>query len=96
MTPANFPNDAAFGAGGRKLTFSKSCALDTQNYAAALNDFNDYFLLGFRYYETGEEQKQVLETLINHPKRELLSKMLIEVGELSENFNDPLGELYEP
>ncbi|WP_121812082.1 HsdM family class I SAM-dependent methyltransferase [Mucilaginibacter kameinonensis] len=67
----------------------------TQNEAAALNDFLDYFLLAFRYHETAEEQKPALETLINHPKRELLSKMLIEVGELSENFNDPLGELCE-
>ncbi|QTE35881.1 N-6 DNA methylase [Mucilaginibacter gossypii] len=67
----------------------------TQNYAVALNDFIDYFLLGFRYYETGDEQKQALETLISHPKRKLLSNMLIEVGERFENFNDPLGELYE-
>lgn len=67
----------------------------TQSYAEALNDFIDYFLLGFRLHETNEEQQKALETMASHPKRQQLTAMFVEVGELAEGFNDPVGYLFE-
>lgn len=66
-----------------------------QNYSTAFSDLLDHFLIGFKYYESEEEQANALNQLAVYKKKELHRALLIEIGELAEGFNDPLGELYE-
>ena len=66
-----------------------------QNYANAFNQLLDYFLLAFRFNETKESRQSSLETLSLNLKKDLLMSIITEVGELAEEFGDPLGALYE-
>ncbi|HEY8892207.1 MAG TPA: N-6 DNA methylase [Clostridium sp.] len=51
-------------------------------------------MLPFKKYSTIDEQSQALETYKTHPKVEQLVNLVTLIGDLSEDFNDPLGELY--
>ncbi|RZK27018.1 MAG: SAM-dependent DNA methyltransferase [Flavobacterium sp.] len=65
-----------------------------QSYATAFTEMLDWMLLPFKMCDTQEEQKQALERYQGHPKTGLLVKLLTEIGDLSEGYRDPLGELY--
>lgn len=66
-----------------------------QNYSTAFSDLLEYFLIAFKFYETEEEQASALNQLTSYKKKETLITLLTEIGELSEGFEDPLGELYQ-
>lgn len=52
-------------------------------------------LLPFRKWDSAELQNQALETYQTHPKAIHLVKLLELIGDASEGFCDPLGELYQ-
>jgi type I restriction-modification system DNA methylase subunit len=67
----------------------------TQNHGTAFSDILDFFLLSFKLYYTQEDRRESLERITTHPKKEQLAALFSEIGELSEGFRDPIGELYE-
>lgn len=66
-----------------------------QSYSTAFSDLLDHFLIAFKYYENEEAQDKALNQLATHKKKEVHVALLTEIGELAEDFNDPLGELFE-
>ena len=65
-----------------------------QSLHTAFTELLDWTLLPFKKYESAELQTQALETYQNHPKVTQLVSLLSIIGDLSEGFEDPLGELY--
>jgi type I restriction-modification system DNA methylase subunit len=65
-----------------------------QNRAKAFEDLLDAFLLPFRLCETEEERDDQLQKISNFPRNNTLAPLLAMLGELLEEFSDPLGELY--
>ncbi|MGY3215287.1 N-6 DNA methylase [Mucilaginibacter sp. HD30] len=65
-----------------------------QSLHTAFTDMLDWMLLPFKRYDTVDEQRNALETYQSHPKVEQLVKLITLIGDLSENFRDPLGELF--
>lgn len=51
-------------------------------------------MLPFKKYESTALQTQALETYQNHPKVTQLVSLVSIIGDISEGFEDPLGELY--
>lgn len=66
-----------------------------QSLHTAFTDLLDWTLLPFRKWDNADQQNQALETYQNHPKVTQLVKLLELIGEASEGFCDPLGELYQ-
>jgi type I restriction-modification system DNA methylase subunit len=66
-----------------------------QNYSAAFSAMLDYFLIAFKYYKTEEDQAAAIHQLTTYQKKDEHIALLTEIGELSEGFEDPLGDLYE-
>jgi uncharacterized protein (DUF983 family) len=60
----------------------------------AFTELLDWTLLPFKRYEDNLQQQNALDTYRNHPKVNELVELIKIVGDLSENFCDPLGELY--
>jgi len=60
----------------------------------AFTELLDWTLLPFKKYNTNDEQNQALEKYKSHPKVDQLVKLITLIGDLSEDFNDPIGELY--
>ena len=60
----------------------------------AFTELLDWTLLPFKMYNTSDQQNQALETYKSHPKVEQLVNLVTIIGDLSEEFNDPIGELY--
>jgi len=54
----------------------------------------DWTLLPFKMHKSQEEQNEALDKYRNHSKVQQLVTLVTLVGEISENFSDPLGELY--
>ena len=54
----------------------------------------DWTLLPFKKNESAELQTQALEAYQNHPRVTQLVTLINLIGDLSEDFEDPLGELY--
>ncbi|MDR3695600.1 N-6 DNA methylase [Mucilaginibacter sp.] len=65
-----------------------------QSLHTAFTEFLDWTLLPFKMYNTSDQQNQALETYKSHPKVEQLVNLVTLIGDLSEDFNDPIGELY--
>lgn len=65
-----------------------------QHLHSAFTELLDWMLLPFKKYNTIEEQNHALETYRTHPKVTQLTTLITLIGDLSENFQDPLGELY--
>jgi len=65
-----------------------------QSLHTAFTDMLDWTLLPFKRYDAADEQRKALENYQSHPKVEQLVKLITLIGELSENFRDPLGELF--
>ena len=66
-----------------------------QSIHSAFTDLLDWMLLPFKIHETVEAQQQALEIYQTHPKATQLATLLTLIGDGSENFADPLGELYQ-
>jgi hypothetical protein len=65
-----------------------------QSLHTAFAELLDWTLLPFKKYESAELRTQALETYQNHPKVTDLVTLINIIGDLSEGFEDPLGELY--
>ncbi len=66
-----------------------------QSLHSAFTGLLDWTLLPFKKWDNAEQQKHALETYQSHPKATKLVKLLELIGEASEGFRDPLGELYQ-
>lgn len=66
-----------------------------QNYSTAFSDLLDHVLITFKFHETEEEQITALQQLARYKKKDEHIALLTEIGEVSEGFEDPLGELYQ-
>lgn len=66
-----------------------------QSLNTAFTALLDWTLLPFRKWDNAEQQNHALETYQNHPKPKQLVTLLELIGEASEGFRDPLGELYQ-
>jgi hypothetical protein len=64
-----------------------------QSLSGAFTEMLDWFLLPFKKWETVELQNTALETYKSHSKVNQLVKLITLIGDLSEGFCDPLGEL---
>jgi len=65
-----------------------------QSLHTAFTDLLDWTLLPFKRYEDELQQQTALETYRNHKNVNELVGLVKLVGDLSEGFADPLGELY--
>lgn len=65
-----------------------------QSLHTAFTELLGWTLLPFKKWDIAELQNNALETHQSHPKVDQLAKLIIIIGDLSEGFNDPLGELY--
>lgn len=65
-----------------------------QSQATAFTEMLDKFLLPFKLCTTQEESEAQTQQIITCPRKDTLAPLLQMLGELSEGFNDPLGELY--
>ena len=65
-----------------------------QSLHTAFTDMLDWMLLPFKRYDAADEQRKALEKYQSHPKVENLVKLITLIGELSEGYRDPLGELH--
>ena len=65
-----------------------------KSVASAFTEFLDTLLIPFKVYDTKEEGELYLARVTNHPKKDAFASMADLIGELSEGFHDPLGELY--
>jgi hypothetical protein len=66
-----------------------------QSLHTAFTELLDWALLPFKKFDTTEEQNQALEAYQTHPKVTQLVSLLILIGDGSEGFCDPWGELYQ-
>jgi type I restriction-modification system DNA methylase subunit len=66
-----------------------------QNYSTAFSDMLDHFFIAFKYHESEEDKTNALDQLSSYTKKDLHIAVLTEIGTLSEDFEDPLGELYQ-
>lgn len=60
----------------------------------AFTEMLDWMLLPFKRHDAADEQRNALEKYQSHPKVEHLVKLVTLIGELSERFRDPFGELF--
>lgn len=65
-----------------------------QSLHTAFTELLDWTLLPFKRYEDELQQQAALDTYRNHKKVNELVELVKIVGDLSEGFADPLGELY--
>lgn len=65
-----------------------------QSLHSAFVELLDWILLPFRKRDDAESQNIALEKYRSHPKVKQLVTLVTLIGDLSEGFNDPLGELY--
>jgi type I restriction-modification system DNA methylase subunit len=65
-----------------------------QSLHTAFVDLLDWTLLPFRKFNDAESQNAALEKYQTHPKVKQLVTLVTIIGDLSEGFNDPIGELY--
>ena len=65
-----------------------------QSLHTAFTELLDWALLPFKKFDTAEEQLAAFETFRNHPKVAQLTTLITLIGDLSEGFSDPIGELY--
>jgi type I restriction enzyme M protein len=66
-----------------------------QSLHTAFVDILDWTLLPFRKFDDAESQNTALEKYQTHPNVQKLVTLVTIIGDLSENFCDPLGELYQ-
>jgi len=65
-----------------------------QHLHSAFTELLDWTLLPFKQFSTAEEQQHAFEAFREHKKVDQLIPLITQIGDLSEDFCDPLGELY--
>jgi hypothetical protein len=65
-----------------------------QSLHTAFTQLLDWTLLPFKKHDSAEKQQHALETYRSHPKVNQLVSLITIIGDLSEGFSDPLGELF--
>ncbi len=65
-----------------------------KDYPIAFADLLDTILIPFKVCDTAEEQNSNLTLLSNHPQKDMVASMATLIGEISEGFHDPVGDLY--
>lgn len=65
-----------------------------QSLHTAFTEMLDWMLLPFKRYDAADEQRIALATYQSHPNVQQLVKLITLIGDLSEGFRDPLGELF--
>ncbi len=65
-----------------------------QSLHTAFIDLIDWTLLPFRKFDDAESQNTALEKYQTHSKVKQLVTLVTIIGDVSEGFNDPIGELY--
>ncbi|MGF7040083.1 N-6 DNA methylase [Mucilaginibacter lappiensis] len=65
-----------------------------QSLHTAFSELLDWTVLPFKKWDNAELQNAALETYQSHLKVDQLVKLITIIGDLSEGFSDPLGELY--
>jgi type I restriction-modification system DNA methylase subunit len=65
-----------------------------QSLHTAFTDLLDWTLLPFKKCHDAEQQSEAIQTYQSHHKATQLITLLTIIGDLSEGFADPLGELY--
>lgn len=66
-----------------------------QNHATAFVEMLDLFLVSFQHHDTEDTCFTALKAITEHPNNLKLMAFYGELGALSEDFCDPLGELYQ-
>ena len=66
-----------------------------QSLHTAFTDLLDWTLLPFKMHSTNDEQQQAFDTYRTHPRVQQLVHLVTLIGDASEGFCDPLGELYQ-
>jgi hypothetical protein len=83
------------------MTDIKQLSKDFEHFAygqslhSAFTELLDWTLLPFKEWENAEQQNQAFETYKAHPKVTQLVHLITLIGDASEGFCDPLGELYQ-
>jgi len=65
-----------------------------QSLHTTFTELLDWALLPFKKFDSSEDQLSAFETFRNHPKVTQLTTLITLIGDLSEDFSDPIGELY--
>ncbi|MBE9584026.1 SAM-dependent DNA methyltransferase [Mucilaginibacter sp. JRF] len=65
-----------------------------QSLHTAFVDMLDWMLLPFKLHNDSASQRTSLEAYRGHKKADKLVQLIKLIGDLSENFSDPLGELF--
>lgn len=65
-----------------------------QSLHTAFTELLDWALLPFKKFDSSQEQFAAFETFRNHLKVGQLTSLITLIGDLSEKFSDPIGELY--
>jgi type I restriction-modification system DNA methylase subunit len=65
-----------------------------QSFHTSFTDMLDWMLLPFKMHDDAGGRQQALDTYRGHKKLSELVQLVSVVGELSEGFKDPLGELF--
>jgi len=65
-----------------------------QSLSSAFTELLDWTLLSFKWFESGDEQRAAFETFRMHKKVDQLTSLIAAIGDLSEHYCDPLGELF--
>lgn len=65
-----------------------------QSLHTAFTEMVDWTLLPFKMHDSAEAQQKAFESYRSHPKVTQLVTLLTTIGDLSEGFADPLGELF--
>ena len=65
-----------------------------QSLHTAFTELLDWTLLPFKKFGSAEDQLTAFERFRSHPKVDQLTKLITLIGDLSDDFADPIGELY--
>jgi 2-polyprenyl-3-methyl-5-hydroxy-6-metoxy-1,4-benzoquinol methylase len=65
-----------------------------QSLHTAFTELIDWTLLPFKKWDSAEGQCKAFDSFRKHPKVDQLTTLIKHIGDLSEDFNDPIGELY--
>jgi len=65
-----------------------------QSLHEAFTELLDWTLLPFKKFETADQQLAAFNNFREHPKVGQLTSLITLIGELSEDFSDPVGELF--
>src|ERR1041385_2804336 len=65
-----------------------------QSLYTAFTELLDWTLLPFKKFDTADQQLTAFNAFREHSKVDQLTTLITLIGDLSEGFSDPIGELY--